>query len=82
MGVHQSENSTMAIAIAKTFDKKINKETIQDGFLKQSGLVECKNFQKIYPSITTLPTISMALNQRFVLHHMILFTKPHIVTFA
>ena len=31
IGYHQSQNSTTAIAIAKTFDSKINKQTIQDG---------------------------------------------------
>ena len=31
IGYHQSQNSATAIAIAKTFDSKINKQTIQDG---------------------------------------------------
>ena len=31
IGYHQSQNSTTAITIAKTFDSKINKQTIQDG---------------------------------------------------
>ena len=31
IGYHQSQNSATAIAIAKTFDSKINEQTIQDG---------------------------------------------------
>ena len=79
MGVHQSENAAMAIEIANAYDKKIDKETIQEGFSKTKwpGRMQklSKNLPIYYDVAHNLDGIKSAICSALLIQEK----KPHIL---
>jgi Folylpolyglutamate synthase len=79
IGYHQSQNSTTAIAIAKTFDSKINKQTIQDGLNQTKWKGRLQKISNKLPIYYDVAHNAKGINVTIESIVSIYNTLPHIV---
>ena len=79
IGYHQSQNSTTAIAIAKTFDSKINKQTIQDGLNQTKWKGRLQKISNKFPIYYDVAHNAKGINVTIESIVSIYNSLPHIV---
>ena len=79
IGYHQSQNSATAIAIAKTFDSKINKQTIQDGLNQTKWKGRLQKISNKFPIYYDVAHNAKGINVTIESIVSIYNSLPHIV---